>query len=64
MRQASWGIELEEDHSGSTDWREIDNDGVIEGKMLTPGVLAWVEPGYNGVAGGVEGRERCRHVNT
>jgi hypothetical protein len=57
MRQASWGIELEEDHSGSTDWSETDNGGIIEDKMLTPGVLAWVEQGYNGVPEGVEGRE-------
>ena len=42
-----WGIEFEEHHSSSTNWGETNNNGVLEAKMLTPGVLAWVEQGHN-----------------
>ena len=54
MQQASRSIELEEHHGSSTNGGETNNEGILEDKMLIPGVLAWVEQGTRALLRGVK----------
>ena len=50
-------MELEKHHGRPTNWGETNNHVLLEDKMLTPSVLAWMEQGYKSVTEGVKGCE-------